>query len=141
MNVLNSSSLLCCAIIARNPHQTFTDYIIDACMWYTLWAPPVDGHTLARCFRPTAVRPSIALTTGSSPAPAFPTPQNVLENYPQFLVLFAMASIKRPTWAAVAGAIRLVGFVLYVTGYRVMLDADVNYFFAWRRKIPDRAGR
>ena len=45
--------------------------------------------------------------------------QNVMENYPQFIVLLTLASVKRPTLAAAAGALRLLGFVLYVKGYRV----------------------
>ena len=44
--------------------------------------------------------------------------QNMLENYPQFLLLMGIASIHRPTLAAAAGAIRLVGFVLYALGYQ-----------------------
>jgi glutathione S-transferase len=44
-------------------------------------------------------------------------PQNVLENYPQFLALLGLASVHRPAAAAVLGAIRLVGFIGYVRGY------------------------
>ncbi|CAN0466601.1 unnamed protein product [Ascophyllum nodosum] len=44
--------------------------------------------------------------------------QNILENYPQFLVLLALASVHRPTIAAIAGAIRLMGFVSYALGYQ-----------------------
>lgn len=45
--------------------------------------------------------------------------QNVLENYPQFIILLTLASVNRPAWGAAAGAMRLVGFVLYVKGYQV----------------------
>lgn len=45
--------------------------------------------------------------------------QNVLENYPIFLMLLAVSSINRPHIAAALGAIRLLGFVLYVKGYQV----------------------
>ncbi|CAM9917010.1 unnamed protein product, partial [Ectocarpus sp. 8 AP-2014] len=44
--------------------------------------------------------------------------QNVLENYPPFLLLLGLAAINRPTIAGVAGAVRLAGFVAYVIGYR-----------------------
>ncbi|CAN0350481.1 unnamed protein product [Ascophyllum nodosum] len=44
--------------------------------------------------------------------------QNILENYPQFLVLLALASVHRPIIAAIAGAIRLMGFVSYALGYQ-----------------------
>ncbi|CAN0015706.1 unnamed protein product, partial [Hapterophycus canaliculatus] len=44
--------------------------------------------------------------------------QNVLENYPPFLMLLALSSVYRPKVAAVAGAIRLAGFVVYVINYR-----------------------
>lgn len=45
--------------------------------------------------------------------------QNVLENYPTFLMLLGISSIHRPIMAATFGAIRLAGFVFYVRGYRV----------------------
>eukprot|EP00904_Undaria_pinnatifida_P000122 jgi/Undpi1/1010/HiC_scaffold_10.g04474.m1 len=44
--------------------------------------------------------------------------QNVLENFPQFIVLLTLASVKRPTVAAAAGALRLIGFIRYVQGYQ-----------------------
>eukprot|EP00924_Labyrinthula_sp_SR-Ha-C_P015821 snap_masked-scaffold_4-processed-gene-10.16-mRNA-1 protein AED:0.42 eAED:0.42 QI:0/-1/0/1/-1/1/1/0/144 len=44
--------------------------------------------------------------------------QNVLENYPQFLALLAIASINRPTVAAAVGTVRLIAFVLFMTGYQ-----------------------
>ncbi|CAN0051723.1 unnamed protein product, partial [Ectocarpus fasciculatus] len=44
--------------------------------------------------------------------------QNVLENYPQFLLLLGLAAIERPKFAAVAGAIRVAGFIVYVITYR-----------------------
>lgn len=47
--------------------------------------------------------------------------QNVLENYPSFLLLLALASVTRPTVAGVAGAVRLAGFVVYVINYRVRI--------------------
>lgn len=45
--------------------------------------------------------------------------QNLLENYPQFLVLLALSSVHRPVAGAIAGAIRLSGFIVYVIGYQV----------------------
>lgn len=45
--------------------------------------------------------------------------QNVLENYPSFLVLLALSSIHRPTVGGLAGLVRLAGFVVYVISYRV----------------------
>lgn len=45
--------------------------------------------------------------------------QNVLENYPPFLVLLALSSVHRPTLGGLAGAVRLAGFVVYVISYRV----------------------
>ncbi|CAM9542751.1 unnamed protein product [Phaeothamnion confervicola] len=44
--------------------------------------------------------------------------QNVLENYPAFLVMMTLATLDRPLPAAVAGAVRLAGFVMYVKGYQ-----------------------
>ncbi|CAM9143789.1 unnamed protein product [Pylaiella littoralis] len=44
--------------------------------------------------------------------------QNILENYPAFLLLLGLASVHRPTLAAAGGAVRLAGFVAYVIGYR-----------------------
>jgi MAPEG family len=43
--------------------------------------------------------------------------QNILENYPQFLALLAIASVHRPAVAAALGAVRLVGFIGYAVGY------------------------
>jgi MAPEG family len=43
--------------------------------------------------------------------------QNILENYPQFLSLLAMASVHRPAVAAALGAVRILGFVGYAVGY------------------------
>ncbi|ETW07239.1 hypothetical protein H310_01804 [Aphanomyces invadans] len=43
--------------------------------------------------------------------------QNVLENLPVFLALLFVSSVYRPTWAAIAGFVRVVGFVVYVIGY------------------------
>ncbi len=48
-----------------------------------------------------------------------PTSQNLLENYPPFLLLLGLAAVNRPIVAGVAGAIRLAGFVAYVKGYQV----------------------
>lgn len=54
--------------------------------------------------------------------------QNVLENYPPFLVGLALASVHRPILAAVAGLIRLAGFVAYVKGYQVCDDHAAALF-------------
>lgn len=43
--------------------------------------------------------------------------QNCLENYPQFLMLLAIGAINRPHIAAVLGAIRVVGFLVYIISY------------------------
>ncbi|KAH7474445.1 hypothetical protein PRIC1_013426 [Phytophthora ramorum] len=43
--------------------------------------------------------------------------QNVLENLPLFYAMLATSSIYRPTIAAVAGVVRIAGFVMYVKGY------------------------
>mmetsp|Transcript_1663 Transcript_1663/g.2476 ORF Transcript_1663/g.2476 Transcript_1663/m.2476 type:complete len:145 (-) Transcript_1663:54-488(-) len=43
--------------------------------------------------------------------------QNILENYPPFLLLMTTGSIFHPGVAAVLGAIRLNGFIFYVRGY------------------------
>lgn len=69
-------------------------------------------------------RRGINLTSAAAAPPAAASAcavalQNVLENYPAFLVLLGLASVNRPTVAAAAGAIRLAGFVAYVLGYRV----------------------
>ena len=55
--------------------------------------------------------------------------QNVLENYPPYLLLLGLASVNRPTVAAVAGAIRLAGFVVYVISYRVSARVRVQQVF------------
>ncbi|CAM9792751.1 unnamed protein product [Ectocarpus sp. 12 AP-2014] len=52
--------------------------------------------------------------------------QNVLENYPQFLLLLGLAAINRPKFAAVAGAIRVAGFVVYVITYRTMVTIELT---------------
>eukprot|EP00752_Nemacystus_decipiens_P014173 g12604.t1 len=44
--------------------------------------------------------------------------QNVLENYPAFLVLLVLSSAHRPTVGGLASAVRLAGFVVYVINYR-----------------------
>mmetsp|Transcript_16097 Transcript_16097/g.18227 ORF Transcript_16097/g.18227 Transcript_16097/m.18227 type:complete len:145 (+) Transcript_16097:108-542(+) len=44
--------------------------------------------------------------------------QNILENYPVFLLTMFMASLKRPHVAAVLGLIRLLGFIAYAVGYQ-----------------------
>ncbi|CAN0326907.1 unnamed protein product [Ascophyllum nodosum] len=44
--------------------------------------------------------------------------QNVVENFPQFIVLLALGSVHRPIAAAVAGAIHLGGVIVYVINYR-----------------------
>ncbi|KAL4087537.1 hypothetical protein PRIC1_013427 [Phytophthora ramorum] len=43
--------------------------------------------------------------------------QNILENIPIFLALLFTSSIYRPQVAAIAGFIRILGFVLYMRGY------------------------
>ena len=55
--------------------------------------------------------------------------QNVLENYPPYLLLLGLASVNRPTVAAAAGAVRLAGFVVYVISYRVSARVRVHQVF------------
>ncbi|OQR81599.1 hypothetical protein THRCLA_23334 [Thraustotheca clavata] len=43
--------------------------------------------------------------------------QNMLENLPVFFTLLATSSIFRPGYAAIAGGIRVAGFIAYVQGY------------------------
>eukprot|EP00611_Tribonema_gayanum_P025667 TRINITY_DN590_c0_g1_i2.p1 TRINITY_DN590_c0_g1~~TRINITY_DN590_c0_g1_i2.p1 ORF type:complete len:149 (-),score=44.00 TRINITY_DN590_c0_g1_i2:380-826(-) len=43
--------------------------------------------------------------------------QNILENYPPFLMLLAVGSTYRPALAAAFGALRLFGFISYYKGY------------------------
>lgn len=43
--------------------------------------------------------------------------QNSLENYPGFLAMLFLASLKRPEVAAALGAIRLLGFIVYMREY------------------------
>ncbi|CAK4138071.1 unnamed protein product [Aphanomyces euteiches] len=43
--------------------------------------------------------------------------QNMVENLPVFLSLLIASSIYRPMWAALAGLIRVLGFIVYVISY------------------------
>ncbi|KAH9133847.1 hypothetical protein LEN26_003322 [Aphanomyces euteiches] len=43
--------------------------------------------------------------------------QNMLENLPVFLSILATSSIYRPMWAAIAGLVRVLGFIVYVASY------------------------
>ncbi|KAH9068543.1 hypothetical protein Ae201684P_004249 [Aphanomyces euteiches] len=43
--------------------------------------------------------------------------QNMVENLAVFLSLLVASSIYRPMWAAVAGLIRVLGFIVYVISY------------------------
>eukprot|EP00611_Tribonema_gayanum_P025666 TRINITY_DN590_c0_g1_i1.p2 TRINITY_DN590_c0_g1~~TRINITY_DN590_c0_g1_i1.p2 ORF type:complete len:162 (-),score=33.23 TRINITY_DN590_c0_g1_i1:380-865(-) len=55
-----------------------------------------------------------------SPLNCLPRPpprQNILENYPPFLMLLAVGSTYRPALAAAFGALRLFGFISYYKGY------------------------
>ena len=43
--------------------------------------------------------------------------QNSLENYPTFLLMLLLGSVKRPELAAIFGLVRLAGFAVYMHGY------------------------
>ncbi|ETV68907.1 hypothetical protein H257_15254 [Aphanomyces astaci] len=43
--------------------------------------------------------------------------QNVLENLPTFLSLLFVSSVYRPLWAAIAGLVRVIGFIVYIHFY------------------------
>ncbi|KAF0700978.1 Aste57867_8424 [Aphanomyces stellatus] len=59
--------------------------------------------------------------------------QNVLENLPIFFALLltsayvALLFVYRPTWAALAGLVRIVGFVVYIHFYASGDPAKRNY--------------
>lgn len=78
---------------------------------------------ISRQFNPTILparpRPQYLFPYVNATLRRSPTSQNILENYPSFLLLLGLASVNRPMVAGVAGAIRLAGFVAYVIGYRV----------------------
>mmetsp|Transcript_53047 Transcript_53047/g.103792 ORF Transcript_53047/g.103792 Transcript_53047/m.103792 type:complete len:178 (-) Transcript_53047:22-555(-) len=44
--------------------------------------------------------------------------QNTLENYPQFLFLLTIGGIRHPVVCAVAGALWMIGRLLYAVGYQ-----------------------
>lgn len=69
------------------------------------------------------------------PPPPHTLLQNVLENYSQFIVLLTLASVHRPTWAAAAGMIRLLGFIVYVKGYQVRNIEAFCHLFLINRSL------